>query len=55
MDEACSEGEWAMLRFGDVEVETNAAQHIFEAEVYLNGLDPHFVRVELYANGSSDL
>ena len=42
---------WGTLRFGDVKVQTNAAQHIFEAEVYLNGLDPNAVRVELYANG----
>ena len=32
-------------------VQTNAAQHIFEAEVYLNDLDPKAVRVELYADG----
>ena len=43
--------KWGTLRFGDVEEQTNAAQHIFEAEVYLNGLDPNAVRVELYANG----
>ena len=34
-----------------VKVQTNAAQHIFEAEVYLNDLDPNAVRVELYADG----
>jgi len=44
--------KWGALRFGDVKVETNVAQHIFEAEVYLNGLDPNLVRVELYANGT---
>lgn len=43
--------EWAALRFGDVTVQTNAAQHLFEAEVYLHGLDPKAVRVELYAEG----
>ncbi|MEO5954107.1 MAG: alpha-glucan family phosphorylase [Nitrospiraceae bacterium] len=43
--------QWATLRFGDVKVQTNAAQHIFEAEVYLNDLDPKAVRVELYAEG----
>ena len=43
--------KWATLRFGDVKVQTNAAQHIFEAEVYLNDLDPNAVRVELYADG----
>jgi starch phosphorylase len=43
--------KWGTLRFGDVKVQTNAAQHIFEAEVYLDDLDPNVVRVELYANG----
>jgi starch phosphorylase len=45
--------KWAMLRFGDVKVQTSAAQHIFEAEVFLNGLDPNAVRVELYAEGTN--
>jgi starch phosphorylase len=43
--------KWDTLRIGDVKVRTNAAQHIFEAEVFLHGLDPNVVRVELYANG----
>jgi starch phosphorylase len=43
--------KWGTLRFGDVKVQTNAAEHIFEAEVYLDDLDPNVVRVELYANG----
>src|SRR5208283_3148325 len=43
--------KWGTLRFGDVRVQTNEAQHIFEAEVFLQGLDPDAVRVELYANG----
>ena len=42
--------KWATLRFGDVKVQTSGVQHIFEAEVFLNGLDPNAVRVELYAN-----
>lgn len=44
--------KWGKLRFGDVTVQTNAAQHIFGAEVYLDNLDPNFIRVELYANGA---
>ncbi|MCL7421298.1 MAG: alpha-glucan family phosphorylase [Methylobacter sp.] len=43
--------KWVTLRFGDVKVQTNAAEHIFEAEVYLNDLDPNVVRVEVYADG----
>ncbi len=44
-------GKWGTLHFGDMTVQTTAAQHIFEAEVYLNDLDPKAVRVELYADG----
>ena len=43
--------KWVTLRFGEVKVETEAGQHIFEAEVHLNDLDPKAVRVELYADG----
>jgi starch phosphorylase len=45
--------KWATLRFGEVKVQSNAVQHIFEAEVFLNGLDPNAVRVELYAEGTN--
>jgi starch phosphorylase len=43
--------KWASLRFGEMKVATNAGQHVFEVQVYLDGLDPDSVRVELYANG----
>jgi starch phosphorylase len=43
--------KWVTLCFGDVKVQTIAAQHVFEAEVYLNDLDPNVVRVELCADG----
>ena len=45
------ERAWRAMRFGDVKVETNAEWHVFEAQVYLNGLDPNAARVELYADG----
>jgi len=45
------EKKWATLRFGEVKIETNGKQHVFEIQVYLNGLDPKTVRVELYADG----
>jgi starch phosphorylase len=45
------EQKWAALRFDEVKVETRAGQHVFEAQVYLNDLDPNAVRVELYADG----
>jgi hypothetical protein len=46
------EQKWAALRFGEVKVETDGKQHVFEVQVYLDELDPTAVRVELYANGA---
>jgi glycogen phosphorylase len=43
--------QWATLGFGDVRVQTQEVQHLFEVVVYLNDLDPKAVRVELYADG----
>ena len=45
------EQKWATLRFGEVKVETDEEQHVFEVQVYLDDLDPDAVRVELYADG----
>ena len=42
---------WATLRFGQVTVQTEGSQHVFEVQVHLNHLDPQAVRVELYADG----
>jgi starch phosphorylase len=43
--------QWTALRFGEVKVETDGAQHVFEVQVHLGDLDPKAVRVELYAAG----
>jgi len=45
------EKEWPAVRFGEMKVETNADQHVFEIQIYLNDLDPNAARVELYADG----
>jgi starch phosphorylase len=45
------EQKWAALSFGEVKVQTKAAQHVFEVQVRLNDLDPKAVRVELCADG----
>ena len=45
------EQKWAALHFGEVKVETDGEQHVFEVQVYLDELDPEAVQVELYANG----
>ena len=45
------EQKWASLRFGEVKVETGGEQHVFQAQIYLDDLDPQAVQVELYAEG----
>jgi starch phosphorylase len=45
------EAAWSALRFGEVKVKTSGEQHMFEAQVYLNDVDPNATRVELYADG----
>jgi glucan phosphorylase len=45
------EQKWTRVRFGDVKVETDGQQHVFEIQVYLEDLDPKAVRIELYADG----
>jgi starch phosphorylase len=42
---------WSALHFGEVRARTEQGQHVFEAEVYLDGLDPEAVRVEIYGEG----
>ena len=42
--------KWANLRFGDVKVETKGDWRLFEAQIYLNGIGPDAVHVELYAD-----
>jgi starch phosphorylase len=42
---------WSDLRFGEVKVTSGGGKHQFEVQVYFGGLDPHAVRVELYADG----
>jgi starch phosphorylase len=43
--------KWPSLHFGPVKVVSRGGQHVFEAQIYLGGLDPKAVRVELYADG----
>jgi starch phosphorylase len=45
--------KWGSVRFGDVKVQSDATEHHFQVEVYLDGIDRNFVRVELYADGIS--
>lgn len=43
--------KWAALRFGEVKMENQGKQYVYEVHVYLNDLDPKAVRVELCADG----
>jgi starch phosphorylase len=45
------EQEWDALRLGEVKVEAEGGQLVFEVQVYLDDLNPEAVRVELYADG----
>lgn len=45
--------KWSALHFGEVKVQTQSRQHVFEIQVYLHDLDPKDLRVELYADGSN--
>ncbi len=47
---AAIEQHWPRLRFGLLDIATNAGQHVFTAQVYLDELDAGAVRVELYAD-----
>lgn len=46
--------KWPFLRFGDVKVTTDREQHQFEVTIYLDDLDPNFLKAELYADNSVD-
>jgi starch phosphorylase len=48
------EQKWAGIRFGEIKIETNSQQHLFEVNVYLNDIDQNAVLVELYADGIND-
>ncbi len=45
---------WGSIRFGELSVLTDGGQHSFEVQVYLDGLDPDKVKVELHAEGIGD-
>lgn len=44
---------WSKIRFGEVKSETSDGRHTFSAQVYLQDLDPRFVRAEIYVEAGS--
>jgi starch phosphorylase len=49
------EQQWSSLRFGEVQVHREGDDWSFQVRVYLAQLDPHCVRVELYADSNNGL
>ena len=47
------DSNWANLRFGEVKIETAGGWHLFEVPVYLYGVGPGAVQVELYSEVSN--
>jgi starch phosphorylase len=49
--------KWSILYFGEVKLETNDKEHIFEVQVYFNdiGSESVQVQVELYASSMMKL
>jgi starch phosphorylase len=45
------EQKWSTLRFGEMKVATEGANHVFEVHLHLGEVAPDAVRVELYADG----
>ena len=43
--------KWPSLRFGAMKIEEDGGHHVFEVELFLDGLDPDAVQAELYAEG----
>ena len=47
--------KWDSLRFGEVRIEVRGVNHSIEVQVYLDGLAPDCIKVELYANATHDV
>jgi len=47
------EKTWGNLRMSELKIEDKENVHVFEIQVYLNGLSPDAVLLELYADGAS--
>jgi starch phosphorylase len=43
---------WSSLRFGAIEVKTEAGRHAFAATVYTDDIDPEAIAIELYADAA---
>lgn len=48
------EEDWNALRFGQMKVETKENQYLFEIQLFLDGINPTTLKVELFAEGSGN-
>jgi len=46
--------KWSKLRFNNVKITKKDSMYEVEAQVYLDGLDPDFIKLEVYANPLND-
>ena len=45
---------WEKLRFDDLKCEAKENEYVFELQIYLDGIDVHAVKVEIFAEGLED-
>ncbi len=45
---------WSHIRLGEMKITSDENKHLFAIEVHLNGLDPDYIQVQLYAEGVGD-
>jgi starch phosphorylase len=50
----CLSSKWAGIKFGNTELTAKAKGFGFKVPVFLNGIDPRNVEVQLYADGIKD-
>jgi glycogen phosphorylase len=46
--------KWGLLRLGEIKIVSSEQVYCVDVQVYLDGLEPDCVKVELYANGIND-
>jgi starch phosphorylase len=49
------QAHWERIRFGDIQLQKVNGYYVFEVPVYLDGLDPEAVQVQLYAEPRSGI
>lgn len=45
---------WSSLRFGELNIQSKEQLNIFEVQLCVGGLNPDFIKIQLYADGIND-